>query len=187
VTRWLAIAVLVVALLPSECQAQPARAADIPKPAAKPDGAATADKKPAAQPPPAVKSQESGPPQTERKQTPEEINEKLADYTYELALFTKLLVGATLLLAVPALWQGFISWRTARRQLRAYVTNGVIHASSGEPPQAVVVTRNFGQTPAHNVKHRIGLVVADIDKPDLKPLAHTFGSAPGVLSSRKRR
>ncbi len=108
------------------------------------------------------------------------VNRKLAEYTAELARFTKWLVAVTFLgsfiLFATAAYQAWVTRDTARRQLRAYVaveTGNVGNVANPEPttpgqpappetnaritnaligPVAWLTTRNVGQTPANSVR-----------------------------------
>jgi hypothetical protein len=83
----------------------------------------------------------------------------IAEYTGRLA--ARLLVVATLLLALFGFWQVMVSRDTARRQLRAYVfVSGakIIHGiTDNSIIEAHVEIKNSGQTPAYKMMAVIGL------------------------------
>src|SRR5712691_8028283 len=112
-----------------------------------------------------------------------EINRRLADYTGQLAVFTKWLVGVTVSLGVIASIQIIAIIYIAVQQLRAYVVvfAGQIHnvanplpppagqvaplptfAALTNPtigPVAVLTTKNTGLTPAHDVKTWANIII----------------------------
>lgn len=83
-------------------------------------------------------------------------DDRLAEYTLWLMIFTGVLAAGTL-----ALW--YVTHktlrhaeRTSQRELRAYVmveSVRIENAVPGRAPNAVVNVRNFGRTPAHHFSH----------------------------------
>lgn len=198
-TRWLALAVLALALLPSEHQAQPARPADVPKAAAQPysgTGGQQRQRQPA-QTTPVLDSRKAEPEETARDRRAREIQEEVSKWTRWVGIFTGALVVATILLAGPAIWQAIIARQTMRRQLRAYV--GYHNATIGwlrdgdrdsygyrpeRPGHAIagIVIKNYGQTPAHDVMHIGGVVISEYPDPS-NPMRISVESFQGAARS----
>jgi hypothetical protein len=77
-----------------------------------------------------------------------------------IAIFTGFLVLVTIPLTLVGLCQSRIASKTAKRQLRAYVSisqTEISNIMSGENLAAKVVIKNFGQTPAYNVVMSVGV------------------------------
>lgn len=92
------------------------------------------------------------------------------------------IVGATLALAVIAIWQAIISRQTMRRSLRAYV--GI----DSETPllerhNLQFEIKNFGQTPAYDVTHWLcfGLTLGEPPPPDKEFWVHSTLEPNAVL------
>jgi hypothetical protein len=74
----------------------------------------------------------------------------------------KLLVWGTIALALFALIQVFIMRDFNRRSLRAYVCVSECYLTEGDQPSGIVQIQNFGQTPASQVRHWIGIAIDTI-------------------------
>ena len=80
-------------------------------------------------------------------------------FTGAVAVFTLLLVGATVLLYRAGERQLRLSRQTAERQLRAYVHVADVqidHDNDEWQPNIRIMIENYGQTPARRVNHRVG-------------------------------
>ncbi|MGB3044416.1 MAG: hypothetical protein WBB98_14645 [Xanthobacteraceae bacterium] len=106
---------------------------------------------------------------------PSSADERVADYTLALAWLTGALVVCNLGLWVATGLTLRHTRRTAERQLRAYVH--VTHsqltlANIGYEPNIVVQIKNFGQTPARNIKGKL------LFKPLVEPTKESDFSSP---------
>lgn len=111
------------------------------------------------------------------------------DYEARLSWFTEMLVGVGVLQFLVLGVQACVFWRTlhqmrdtSQRQLRAYICVTRSHAKIGERIEGEVHIKNFGQTPAYDVRqwmsvwveaHPLGVVL-----PEPEP---TFRMARAVL------
>lgn len=94
----------------------------------------------------------------------------VAEYTGNVAAFTKWLVIVTLLLAFFGFWQVIVSRDTARRQLRAYVTilGGAVRLATvdGRPGFWFnVELKNSGLTPGYQFVTWHRVKICELDKP----------------------
>ena len=95
------------------------------------------------------------------------------------------LVFATVLLAVFAFWQGWISRDTARRQLRAYVCiygGSIILRQAAQQIflEGYVTLKNFGDTPAYDHSCWIRIDLRDANDPPFAVLGN--GLTKAILS-----
>lgn len=95
----------------------------------------------------------------------------IANYTGNLAAFTRGLVAVTFLLACFGFWQIMVSRSTAKRQLRAYVFvhNGEVRlanigASQTSGYKLSIELKNFGCTPARGYPIWVDNVIRNIDE-----------------------
>jgi hypothetical protein len=70
-----------------------------------------------------------------------------------IAIFTGLLVLVTIPLALVGWAQTIVAHRTAKRELRAYI--GFAGHRLSDRMEFIIAVKNFGQTPAHNVRGRL--------------------------------
>jgi hypothetical protein len=98
-------------------------------------------------------------------------------------LFIVLAFFATTVASAFTGYQSYISRDTENRQLRAYVNISTIEFKAfrlGEPISAEFKIRNFGQTPAYNVRHWASIWVQPYPFPGHVPFAPDNGSHPSA-------
>jgi hypothetical protein len=102
-------------------------------------------------------------------------------YSKSLSDFTKWLVFVTISVAVVGFAQFELARRTARRQLRAYISldGGSIRTVSGPDNtlfiEGFVSLKNFGRTAAHNHRSWVKIDVCDADKSPFDDVSEGLG------------
>jgi hypothetical protein len=111
--------------------------------------------------------------ETERRETAELLRFERAEkdwLDYVVAFFAFVASLGAIAAALVASYQGWVARDTEKRQLRAYVFLESIRTAgmsedSARDLSATIVFKNFGQTPAYNVRHTSSLKFADYPPP----------------------